>query len=71
MTKMAATPVYEKNFRSLLLKNQKANDLGTWYVAMGCRAYQVCSNDDSKLTLTYLTSRSNLLPGAFKWEFFF
>ena len=32
--------------------------------------YQVCPNDDSRLTLTYLTSRSNLLPNAFKWEFF-
>ena len=35
-----------------------------------CGAYQVCSNDDPRLTLTYLTSRSNLLPNAFKWEFF-
>ena len=36
-----------------------------------CGAYQVCSNDDPRLTLTYLTSRSNLLPNAFKWDFFF
>ena len=36
----------------------------------GCGAYQVCSNDDPRLTLTYLTSRSNLLPNAFKWEIF-
>ena len=36
----------------------------------GCGAYQVCSNDDHWLTLTYLTSRSNLLPNAFKWAFF-
>ena len=36
----------------------------------GCGAYQVCSNDDPRLTLTYLTSRSNLLPNAFKWENF-
>ena len=35
-----------------------------------CGAYQVCSNDDPNLTLTYLTSRSNLLPSAFKWENF-
>ena len=33
--------------------------------------YQVCSNDDPMLTLTYLRSRSNLLPSAFKWDFFF
>ena len=31
----------------------------------------MCSNDDSRLTLTYLTSKSNLLPNAFKWDFFF
>ena len=30
MTKMAATPIYDKN-----LQNQKADDLGTWYVALG------------------------------------
>ena len=28
----------------------------------------VCSNDVPRLTLTYLTSRSNLLPNAFKLE---
>ena len=33
-------------------------------------AYQVCSNDGPRLTLTYLTSRSNLLSNAFKWDFF-
>ena len=30
--------------------------------------YQVCSNDDSELTLTYFTARSNLVPYAFVWE---
>ena len=30
--------------------------------------YQVCSNDDSELTLTYFTARSNLIPYAFVWE---
>ena len=29
---------------------------------------QVFSNDDSGLTLTYFTARSNLLPYAFVWE---
>ena len=33
MTKMA---IYGKNlFKNLLLQNQKADDLGTWYVAFG------------------------------------
>ena len=30
--------------------------------------YQVYSNDDSRLTLTYFTARSNLVPYAFVWE---
>ena len=36
----------------------------------GCGAYKVCSNDDPRVTLTYLTSRSSLLPNAFEWEIF-
>ena len=36
MTKMTAMPIYgKKTFIKLLLQNQKASDLGTWYVAMG------------------------------------
>ena len=36
MTKMAAIPIYgKKNFKNLLLKNQKADEVGTWYVALG------------------------------------
>ena len=30
--------------------------------------YQVCSNDDPGLTLTYFSTRSNLVPYAFVWE---
>ena len=30
--------------------------------------YQVCSNDEPGLTLTYFTARSNLVPYAFVWE---
>ena len=30
--------------------------------------YQVCSNDDTGLTLTYFTARSNLVHYAFVWE---
>ena len=41
-----------------------ADGFGNWYVALKMWGYQVCSNND--LRLTYLTSRSNLLPNAFK-----
>ena len=30
--------------------------------------YQVCSNDNPGLTLTYFTARSNLIPYAVVWE---
>ena len=30
--------------------------------------YQVCSNDDPGLALTYFTARSSLVPYAFVWE---
>ena len=30
--------------------------------------YQVCSNDDPGLMLTYFMARSNLVPYAFVWE---
>ena len=30
--------------------------------------YQVCSNDDPGMTLTYFMARSNLVPYAFVWE---
>ena len=33
MTKMADIPIHGRNpFKNLLLQNQKADDLGTWYV---------------------------------------
>ena len=61
-----------KPFKNLLLQNQKAGDLWAWYVAhWGCGAYQVCSNNEPKLTLTYLKSSLNLLLNEFKWDFFF
>ena len=38
------------------------------YACLGCGPYQICSNDDHRLTLTYFTSRSNLLSNALKLE---
>ena len=55
-----------KTLKNLLLWNQKAE------VCMQHRVlkyYQVCSNDDPGLTLTYFSARSNLvLLCAFVWE---
>ena len=30
--------------------------------------YQICSNDDTGMTLTFFTARSNLVAFAFIWE---
>ena len=71
MTKMAAMPIYGKNpLKIFFSRTRKPMTLGLGIWHWGCWAYQVCSNNDPRLTLTYLTSRSNLLPNAFKWEFF-
>ena len=66
-TKMAATPIYGKNPLKIFSRTRRPMTLGLGLKHLGCGAYQVCSNDDPRLTLTYLTSRSNLLPNALKW----
>ena len=35
MTKMAAMPIYGKNLKKSSLRNQKADDLESWYAALG------------------------------------
>ena len=37
MIKMAAMPIYRKNLKNLLLRNQKADDLETWYAVSGAQ----------------------------------
>ena len=49
-------PYMVKTLKNLLLWNHK-------YMY-----YQVCSNDDPELTLTYFTTRSNLVLYAFVWD---
>ena len=34
---MAAMPIYGKNLKNILLRNQKADDLETWYAASGAQ----------------------------------
>ena len=62
MTKMATMPIYGKNLKisSPTLK------LGMQHRVL--EYYQICSNDDHRLTLTYAVARSNLVPYAFVRE---
>ena len=57
-----------KTLKDLLLWNENADDLESWYASSGTRVYQVCSNDDPGLTLTDFTAKSKLVPYAFVWE---
>ena len=61
-------PKMVKTLKNLLLHNQKADDLESWYAALGARVCtRSCSNDDPGLTLSYFTTRSNLVPYTFVW----
>ena len=69
MTKMAATPIYGKNPLKIFFSGtRRLMTFGLGMEHLWCWAYQVCSNNDPRLT--YLTSRSNLLPNAFEYETF-
>ena len=61
MTKMAATPIYDKKPFKIFLQNQQADFHETWYIALGTPAHHSCSNDDPRVTLTYFTAGSNLV----------
>ena len=65
MTKLAAMPIYGKNLK----KSSSLEPKGQWPWKLVCSIeyYQVCSNDDPELTLTYFMARSNLIPYGFVW----
>ena len=69
MTKMAAISIFSKNLKKIFFSGTKMPM--TLKLDMQHRVleyYQVCSNDDPELTLTYFTARSNLVPYTFVWE---
>ena len=68
MTKMATMPIYGKNLKKSSLWNKRLMILKLGMHHRVLKYYQVCSNDDPGLTLTYFTARSNLVPYAFVWE---
>ena len=69
MTNMAAMPIYGKTLKKIFFSGTK--QLMTLKVGMQHQVpeyYQVLSNDDPGLTLTYFTARSKFNPYAFVWE---
>ena len=61
-------PYMVKTLKNLLLWNQRWMTLKLGMQHQVLEYYQVCSNDDPGLTLTYFTERSNLVLYAFVWE---
>ena len=68
MTKMATMPIYGKNMKNSSLEPKGLMTLKVCMQHWVLEFYQICSNDDPGLTLTYFTARSNLVPYAFVWE---
>ena len=68
-TNMAAMPIYGKKTLKIFFSGTKwpmTLKLGMQHWVL--KYYQVSSNDDPGLTLTYFTARSNLVPYVFVWE---
>ena len=68
MTKMAAMPMYGKKLKKLFSGTKRLMTLKLGMQHRVLEYYQVCSNDDPGLTLTYFRARSNLVPYAFVWD---
>ena len=69
MTKMATTPIYGKKPLNIFFSGTKRPmALGLGMKHWGCGFYQISTNDESRLTLTYFMARKNLIPNAFIWE---
>ena len=66
MTNMAVMPIY--NIEKIFSGTKRPMTLKVCMQHRVLEYFQVCSNDDPELTLTYFTARSNLIPYAFVWE---
>ena len=62
MTKMAAMPIYGKHLKIFFSGTKRPMTLKLGVQHWVLEYYQVCSNDDPGLPLTYFTARSNLVP---------
>ena len=66
---LVTMPIYGKKNLKIFFSGTKtpmALKVGMQHLAL--EYYQICSNEDPGMTLTYCTIRSNLVPYAFIWE---
>ena len=69
MTKLAAMPIYgKKNLKIFFAGTKRSMTLKLVMQQQVLKYYQVYSNYDPGLTLTYFTAKSNLVPYAFVLE---
>ena len=69
MTKVCPScPYMVKTLKIFFFGTKKPMTLKIGMQHRALKFYQVYSNDDLGLTLTYFTARSNLVPYAFVWE---
>ena len=69
MTKMATMHIYGKNLeKNFFSRTKRPMTLKLGIQHRVLEYYQVLSNDDPGLTLSYFTARSNLIPYVFVWE---
>ena len=63
----AHTCVYGEKLKKILLWNQEASDLETWYIALGTQVLPMFSYDNPGLTMTIFMTGSDLFPNASAW----
>ena len=68
MTKTAAVPIYGKNLKNLILRNQKANDFETWYASSSAQVLPSLFKWRTWFDHDIFTTRSNLVAYAFVLE---
>ena len=56
MTKMAAMPIYGKNLKKIFSRTKRPMTLNLCMQHLVLGSYQICSNGDPGLTLTYFTA---------------
>ena len=65
--KMAAMLIFGKTPLKIFSRTKRPTTLRLGMKHWGCGPCQVCTNDDSLLTLTNFAARSNLIPYSFIW----
>ena len=65
MTKMATMSIYGENLKKIFSETKRLMVLNLGMHHWVLEYYEVCSNDEPGLNLTYSMARSNLVPYAF------